>query len=60
MESSQGAAKMISARIGNSARGRETPDKSGASGMADRPQKMPITPMKTMRPFCASNCAVLS
>ena len=51
---------MISARIGNSAGGREAPDKSGASGMADRPQKMPITPMKTMRPFCASNCAVLS
>ena len=46
---------MTVARIGSSAMGRETPDKSGVSRMAARPQKMPMTPMKTMRPFCAPN-----
>lgn len=42
---------MTVARIGSSPMGRDRPDKSGVSRMAARPQKMPITPMKTMRPF---------
>ena len=55
MDSSHETAKMTIARIGRSAMGREVPDKSGVSRMAARPQKIPTTPMKTMRPFCAPN-----
>lgn len=49
---------MTIARIGSSPMGRDRPDKSGVSRMAARPQKMPMTPMKTMRPFCAPNLKI--